>query len=257
MKNIIILGSGRSGTSMLAGSLAKSGYNLGANANYLGKNKANPKGFFEDYEVNTINEDIIKRSLPFTFNEKIRKTFFKTFTFYRARWLANIPLFYPIKSTVAINERIKNVIKNEPFCFKDPRFSYTLCIWDKFLNRNTRFIVIFREPDKTAISIVRECKENAALNSLKIDEKKAMNIWIAMYRYILKVYEKDNNKERWMFVHYNQIFDEQKILEIETFIEAKIDLSFPDSNISRTNIYNFKINVSCNQVYNQLIKLAN
>lgn len=257
MKNIIILGSGRSGTSMLAGSLANSGYNLGNQSNYLGKNKANPKGFFEDYEVNTINEDILKKSLPFTFNEKIRKFFFSSFTFYRARWLANIPTFYPIKSTDTINNRIKNVIAKEPFCFKDPRFSYTLPIWKPFLNENTHFLVIFREPDKTAISIVRECKENEVLNSLKIDEHKALNIWKAMYRYLLKIYEKDSDKERWLFVHYNQIFEKEKIKEIETFIGTKIDLSFPDSKISRTNYSNLSINESCNRVYNQLIKLAN
>ena len=38
MKNIIILGSGRSGTSMVASSLAKSWYNFGRNSNSLKEN---------------------------------------------------------------------------------------------------------------------------------------------------------------------------------------------------------------------------
>src|SRR5690349_21816574 len=89
MYNLFILGSGRSGTSMLTGSLANSGYMLGENAEYLGKNAANPKGFYEDFEVNTINEDILALYL-WNFREKIRRTFFPSYTFYRARWLARI-----------------------------------------------------------------------------------------------------------------------------------------------------------------------
>ena len=62
MKNVIILGSGRSGTSMVAGTLAKAGYYMGEQL--LPANKANPKGFFEDIEVNAINEDILSSVAP-------------------------------------------------------------------------------------------------------------------------------------------------------------------------------------------------
>ena len=57
MRNIIILGSGRSGTSMLAGCLSTSGYFMGDNL--YKKRESNPKGFFENKEINTINEDIL------------------------------------------------------------------------------------------------------------------------------------------------------------------------------------------------------
>lgn len=46
MYNIIILGSGRSGTSMMAGTLAKAGYFMGERL--LPRNNANPKGFSND-----------------------------------------------------------------------------------------------------------------------------------------------------------------------------------------------------------------
>ena len=49
----LILGSGRSGTSMLAGTLSAAGYYIGDCL--IEANEANPKGFFEDYEVNAIN----------------------------------------------------------------------------------------------------------------------------------------------------------------------------------------------------------
>ena len=256
MKNIIILGSGRSGTSMLTGSLANAGYFLGDNVNYLGKNKANPKGFFEDYEINTINEDILEHTIPYKLHEQIRKRFFSSFTFYRARWLLKLPNWFKVKSTKSINNRINEVILNEPFCFKDPRFSYTLPIWEQFLNNNACFIVIFREPNKTAVSMVRECNESKPLQSLKMTEKRALKVWKAMYSNILKIYNKSNNKEQWMFLHYNQMFNPQKIEQLESFIEAKIDMSFPNKDISRTSEDNIKLNSSYKNIYNQLNKLA-
>lgn len=130
--SLIVLGSGRSGTSMFTGALAKSGYNLGENPNYLGCNKSNPKGFFEDLEVNTINEDILKKSL-FDIPEKLRSRFFPAYTFYRARWLSRMPLNYSPRSDKEIDQRIQKVVSQVPFCFKDPRFSYTLPIWQNFL----------------------------------------------------------------------------------------------------------------------------
>jgi len=256
MKNVIILGSGRSGTSMLAGSLANAGFYLGDYANYLGKNKANPKGFFEDYEVNTINEDILKKTIPFTIPEKIRRKYFKSFTFYRARWLARIPAFIKIRTNKSIDNRIMKVINNEPFCLKDPRFSYTLPIWQKYFNVNTRYIVVFREPNKTAESIVRECKESLALKPIKMDKKSALSVWEFMYNNILKNYAADSNKQNWMFIHYNQIFDVQKVKELESFIDCKIDLSFPDKKISRSNEGNKPTDEKIDLIYNKLIKIS-
>lgn len=63
--NCLILGSGRSGTSMLAGILHQAGYFMG---DKLHKPElSNPKGFFEWMTINQINEQIlaayVKRSL--------------------------------------------------------------------------------------------------------------------------------------------------------------------------------------------------
>ena len=50
VKNCLILGSGRSGTSMIAGILHKAGYFMGDNL--YPPRSANPKGFFENWEIN-------------------------------------------------------------------------------------------------------------------------------------------------------------------------------------------------------------
>jgi Uncharacterized protein conserved in bacteria len=62
MRNCLILGSGRSGTSMVAGTLASAGYFIGDNL--YPRLASNPKGFFEDPEINAINEDLLARILP-------------------------------------------------------------------------------------------------------------------------------------------------------------------------------------------------
>jgi hypothetical protein len=62
MRNCIILGSGRCGTSMAAGCLAKAGYFMGEQL--LPPRSANPKGLFEDEEINDINEQILAAYCP-------------------------------------------------------------------------------------------------------------------------------------------------------------------------------------------------
>lgn len=254
MYNVLILGSGRSGTSMITGALSEAGYNLGERSNYIRVNKANPKGYFEDYEVNTINEDILKKcyiKIP----EKIRRRFFKSQTFYRARWLSVIPMYIPIISDKKIDKRIERIVSNVPFCYKDPRFSYSLPIWEKHLPNDTKRIVVFREPNKTAESIVRECNESEALAFLKMNKTIALKVWRSMYKHILRNYNRSENTGNWCFVHYNQFFTESKIIELEEFTGAKINRSFADRLISRTEISDSLRNKE-EKLYMALCKLA-
>ena len=255
MHNLIILGSGRSGTSMLTGILKNAGYFTGEHSDYLIKNKANPKGFFEDYEVNTINEDILKQHL-INFPESIRKRFFPSYTFYRARWLARIPLYKRISSNVQIDIRIQEVIKNQPFCFKDPRFSYTLPIWNRFLDSNTKFIVMYREAHKTAESIVRECKESPALKKLKITNSIATGVWASMYLHVLRNYNESAFKENWIFFHYDDIFDIEKVAKLEAFVGLPLDISFAEKQLSRSKEASNNMSKKIARIYNQLLVLS-
>ena len=61
MRNCIILGSGRSGTSMVAGSVAGAGYHMGDQLHAA--RISNPKGFFESSEINDINEALLAPSM--------------------------------------------------------------------------------------------------------------------------------------------------------------------------------------------------
>ncbi len=146
MHNILILGSGRSGTSMVAGTLAKAHYYMGSR--FVPPRDSNPKGFFEDHEINDINEAILKRVVPHR-PRYIGRILFRKRLGYMQKWLARVPLHANIPSWPGIEQRIRRAVQSEPFCFKDPRFSYTLPVWRPFL-RHTRFICVFRHPASTA-----------------------------------------------------------------------------------------------------------
>src|SRR6185437_1628887 len=131
-RNCLILGSGRSGTSMAAGILAQTGYFMGDDL--WPADIGNPKGYFEDREVNTINDELIA------------------------------------------------VVKaRQAFCFKDPRFSYTLSVWRHYIG-DALLLCVFRDPGVTASSMVRECKRAEHMQGTEVDERWALKVWEAMYR---------------------------------------------------------------------------
>ena len=70
-RNCLILGSGRSGTSMAAGILARAGYFMGEEL--WPADIGNPKGYFEDREVNKINDELIAPVAPKTPPHGLRK----------------------------------------------------------------------------------------------------------------------------------------------------------------------------------------
>lgn len=253
MNNCIVLGSGRSGTSALMGTLRNSGYYIGDD--YLPKNESNPKGFFEDYEVNTINEDILAM-VENNYPELIRRIFFKSKTFYRARWLARVPLGKKIPTTFSINSRIEKVLSNKPYCLKDPRFSYTFPIWEPFFSDNTKLICVFREPYNTATSILTECRQSPALHKLKINKKISLEIWLHVYQNILYHYKNSKNKHEWLFIHYDQLMGEAGLNKIEKITGAQTDRNFPEKKINRTRLEGETLTGNYLHIYGELCRLA-
>lgn len=252
MKDIIILGSGRSGTSMLAATFEGTGYYLGDN--YLGENNSNPKGFFEDYEVNTINEDILKNYVK-NYPEWYRNIFAPSHTFYRARWLAVLDKNTDVTSNDIFKERIQERINKSPFCYKDPRFSYTLPAWTPLLSRNTAFICIYREPQNTAESIVKECQDSEPLRSLKMNFKQAIKVWESMYLHVLKHFESTKDDFNWIFVHYNQLLDLSAFERLNAVIGVDLKTSVPKKALNRTKS-KAGIHQMVNKVYLKLNELS-
>jgi hypothetical protein len=249
MKNCLILGSGRSGTSMIGGILHNAGYYMGQNL-YL-PNEANPKGFFENKEINDINELILSsydkrgffnvrilNTLRWHFEKKFprrSKDLFKGTVHrpcYLQRWLISIPVGIDVRNiSRQIAERIAKAIDHKPFCYKDPRFSYTLPVWNKFLDDNTVYLCVYREPNITVKSILKECQIAFYLRNMSITEKSAYNVWFNMYSHIL---EKHYTKNDFIFCHYKQIYDGTIIEKISEKLNTKLTHSFVAKKLNRT-----------------------
>lgn len=233
---------------MVAGVLAKSGYFMGDRL-YPAR-ESNPKGFFEDREINRINEALLAQVSPRR-PPLLGRWFFRDRPVSGQRWLARIPLGVPVTSTPEIIDRIQRVTSKEPFCFKDPRFSYTLSAWRAFL-KNVGFICVFRDPASTAQSILKECKDSPVLHSLAIDFSQALETWTLMYQHILDVHR---HKGDWLFLHYNQVLTGEGIDRLEQLTGAKADRSFPDATLRRS-VSERPAPASAQTVYGQLCELA-
>jgi hypothetical protein len=249
MYNLIVLGSGRSGTSMAAGILSKAGYYMGDDL--YKPTVANPKGFFENLEINSINEAILSQVVPGRPRGIIGDVFFRRRPGKAQMWLSRVPLGTSLICPDDVRERIGKVIAKEPFCFKDPRFSYTLPCWEPFM-KSTRNLVVFRNPADTAQSILKECRDDAYLRSLSISRKAVLEVWRLMYSHILSSYKPDGS---WLFLHFDQMLDSQGLDRLQAFAGATVDRSFPERSLKRS-ISTEPVPSNVGLLYQRLCRLA-
>jgi hypothetical protein len=255
-RNCVILGSGRSGTSLTAGLLAKSGYFMG-NAVYQDANIGNPKGQFEDAEVNAINEELLGPALHAyrraIFNKLFRRRSREDMKVrYFQRWLAAIPKSVRIEASPELIERIKALTAKQPFCFKDPRFSYTLPVWRPYIGDAVN-ICVFRHPAVTAASILNRCKHAEYLRDLPMDTARALRVWQSMYEHILELHYPAGGD--WVFLHYDQILDGTGLDRLAKRLDARIDTSFADPALRRSKPVD-SIPRPVLRIYHRLCELA-
>jgi len=224
LKNVIVTGCGRSGTSLLAGTLAGAGYYIGTD--YIPARDSNPKGFFEGREINEINERILALRDGASPSARRRPEV------HGERWLARVPLTAVIQGDAAIDARIGALVARPPFCFKDPRFCYTLPVWRPHLDpRTTVFLCIFRHPAATVASIAKECRTQPYLKNVELSTAQAYELWRLMYRHIL---ERHTQHGDWLFLHFDQMLDPAVQPRLEAFTGARIDMDFPDAALHRS-----------------------
>ena len=247
MKNCIILGAGRSGTSMIAGTLSKAGYFMGSRL--IPARDGNPKGFFEDVEVNRINEELLAQVLAKR-PRFLGRWLFRDRPLQGQRWLSQVPITVKLPSPPELIEKIQPLVAKEPFCFKDPRFSYTLPVWKPYL-KNVGFVCVFRNPVSTATSIMKEVKNERHLHHFNINFDQALEIWLLMYRHILN----HRAEGDWLFLHYEQVLSGEGLEKLATFTGASIDRSFPDVALRRSHKEQ-SIPKKTETIYQQLCQLA-
>jgi hypothetical protein len=231
-RSCFILGCSRSGTSLTAGLLAQAGYFMGDRL--FPADEGNPKGYFEDHEVNGINEGLLAQLLPGprrTLTDKL----FRRRPHPRAqwfRWLAELRTDQVVPCPDKFAERIKAQVSRQPFCFKDPRFCYTLGAWRQFAP-DSAILCVFRHPDASAASIVKEAQRGGVLlDGVPVDDERALRIWRMMYSYVLDVHFPAGGD--WLFIHYEQLITGRAYPAIERLLEVKVDRTFADANLRRS-----------------------
>ena len=249
MRDCLVLGSGRSGTSLTAGCLANAGYFMGTRL--LPPSPTNPKGFFESQDINDINEErlatVVARRVPF-----FGRWFLLDRPVYPQRWLARVPLEARLRSSRVVDAAIRAFSAKRPFCFKDPRFCYTLPAWRPHIG-DVALVCVFRDPTETAASILREKEGSFYLRRLRIDVGAALEVWTLMYEHVLREFLRGGD---WLFLHYDQLLEGSGLRRLAEFLGVAPDGSFVDKALRRSSRTEVAISGRTSAVYRRLCELA-
>lgn len=227
---LFVLGAGRSGTSLLAGLFRRSGLHMG-DAPYRPR-QANPHGFFEDREVNAINEAILAGCLPQRL-ESGPCGHGHDVPGEGQRWLARLPVEITPLATTEQSSRIKAVLAKGATCLKDPRFCYTLPAWWAALEpgAQVRNLCVFRHPSVVAASVLLECRSAPYLANLAISPELIFANWCLLYRHVL---QKHADTGAWLFVSYDSLFEAATLDRIEAFSGHQLDRALVDPDLNRS-----------------------
>jgi GT2 family glycosyltransferase len=218
-RSVVVLGAGRSGTSMLAGTLAHSGWFAGGET-YPGRD-SNPKGFFETREINGINEYLLAG---------VQKPEDKLGDW--QRWLMRVPVGTRFELPEDLAARVRALAGRRPFAFKDPRLCATFGAWTPHLGDFAR-LVVFREPQRTAHSTLEEIARQPYLAGVELGYRGALELWTSMHRHLLETHAAEGD---WLFVHAAQMFTPAGLERLESFLGAPVARDFPEPALQRSPV---------------------
>lgn len=222
----VVLGCGRSGTSLLAGTLAAAGYDLGSGL--LRADAANPKGYFEARAVNDLNEallaPVVDAAPPPPHAARALHA--------GERWLAVLPPDVAVPPQPGLAALMAEALKTPsgaPLARKDPRFTWTLPAWPEPLASAVRVVVV-RHPLAATRSILAMTDQGTL--GLTIDG--ALAHWSAVYRRVLQLSGTDG--KRWVFVSWAQLLDGSAMARLSDALGLPaVASSFADSGLERTS----------------------
>jgi hypothetical protein len=222
----VVLGCGRSGTSLLGGTLATAGYDLGAGL--LRPNSANPRGYFESRPVNLLNEALLAPVVdaapaPPHADRPLRDG---------ERWLAVLPPDVDVPARPELADLMAGAVATPdglPLARKDPRFTWTLPAWPEPIASAVRIVVV-RHPLAAARSILGMTDKG----DLGLRVEGALAHWSAVYRRVLHLCGRDG--QRWVFVHWSQLLDGSAATRLADALHLPaLPPSFVDATLDRSS----------------------
>ena len=239
LKGCFVLGSPRSGSSMLVGLISGDLFFNGDNL--LKKDELSPKGYLESLDIIYLHDDIIHQSL----NEH---EFPKELP-YHACWALSIEKPLEIKINSIQKSKIKEYKSKKLFCYKDPRLSYTLPVWNVKSSEYAK-MVIFREPEKSIESIIVAAKH---LHNIDLSSSQAEKIWFSMYSSIIRNLKGYSNV---IYIHFDDVFTQDGINKIKKVVGTSLDICFPDRRISKSTGSSFLVSKQTKELYLNLLELS-
>jgi len=202
--------------------------------------ESNPKGFFENDVINGINERILSHYDYIKIQNTNNPPAYQSSPFnplYGQRWLSYIE---PETSITYIDDsivtEIQKVLSVPVYAYKDPRFTFTLPIWNRFLPSEIVYICMFRQPDITVESVIKDCTSADYLKDFYIDCDIIFKLWYNSYQRVLKNLNEDTNLKM-IFVNYEQLLSKDILPELSKKLDVDLDSLFisPDLNRSRSS----------------------
>lgn len=201
-KNVVILTGGLSGSSVLAGLIARAGYWLG---NETTKVKYNT---FENSKLVKLNIELFRKSG------------------YLWRGIDDIPP--PSIDRILEESRNLDLTKyqqfieecntHKPWLWKDPRLSYTMFFWKKLIDyKSCKYILITRDPKQTWTGIVIRGKSAVPYDKLGNIQQSCFN---ASHRFI-----KQEGLEHFIMTFEDLILHpDESLSDINGFLETNLDI---------------------------------
>lgn len=219
-RSVLVSGSGRSGTSLMMGCISHNYKNTGTKPVFR-DDTSNPKGFFEDADINFLNDRILETSGVTLPGDK------KDGREYRHGGWINKQKITELKINPGQITQIKQFTYSKPFCYKDPRFSFTYPLWKELIDDDDLvLIVIFRHPSKTAVSIIKE----PTPKKIHMTYKDALEIW---YRQYSNIFDFNHEKGKILYIHYDQIL-RKELGPLERLLNIKVNYGFIDPKLNRS-----------------------
>ncbi|MHB1498590.1 MAG: hypothetical protein ACYCXN_11860 [Acidimicrobiales bacterium] len=181
LAGVAIVGMHRSGTSAVAGFLAKAGYFAGRDDDLLPPQEDNPKGYFEREDVNALNDELFA-SLGGSWDRPPARQLVADSA---PSWVGKVEVLV---------ERLLAEASGRPLVLKDPRVSLALPAWKAALGGRFCWLLVDRSPVDTALSLRKR-------------DARPLSVALALWQLYLTELLDGLAGERVLVVHYEDFIE--------------------------------------------------